>query len=284
MDLLAKRVLYIDLSHATYAIKLDADLHRFIGGFGAGLKLLATHQEEDPVVFSIGPLNGLFPFCSKTSIVCSDNGVIEDLYLGGSLSSRIRFAGVDSIVVHGRSKNPVILDIQDDTVLFSNAENTNPQSLGLPGKRSMFVYDTEKDKYVLDKYFNAPEKILEKKLLEKNVYGVVVTGSTSIDISDYEKYEELYKKILKLTDRLTVEKNNYPSCIGCPMGCQWSKVGEIGGNVLPHSLVACNYAEKVFSDVSITFSCLNFLGYDYTHEDIENFPEMIKKLIEELKQ
>ena len=59
-------------------------------------------------------------------------------------------------------------------------------------------------------------------------------------------------------------------------------MGEVGGNVLVHSLCACSYSTKIYSDVGTVFSCLNILGYDYTHEDIENLPKMVDKVLKEL--
>lgn len=277
-DLSAKKILYIDLNKSTAMVELNTDLKKYIGGVGLGLKILATSQDSDPIIFSVGPLNGFFPFCSKTSVVTNDRGVIEDIYIGGSLSSRIKFAGLDSIVIYGTSKKPVILDIHNDEVVFKPAD-IEPGSLGLPGKRSVITFDQNNEAAVLDNYFLAPERILERKLMEKNICGIAMTGSKTFEITDQEKYEDLYKRILKQINLVTVDEGYYPSCIGCPMGCKKSKVGEIGGNVIPHSLVACAYAEKIFSDIGIVFSCLNFLGYDYTHEDIENFPHLISEVM-----
>ena len=281
-DSLAKKILYIDLNKSTAMVELNTDLKKYIGGVGLGLKILATHQETDPVVFSVGPLNGFFPFCSKTSIVTNDRGVVEDLYIGGSLFSRIKFADLDAIVIYGTSRKAVILDIQNDEVVFKPAD-VEPGSLGLPGKRSVMVFVQNNETILLDNYFLAPERILERKLLEKNVFGISVTGSKTFDIVDREKYEELYRKVLSQISRVSVDEGYNPSCVGCPMGCKKSKVGEIGGNVIPHSLVACTYAEKIFSDIGIVFSCLNFLGYDYTHEDIENFPHLIREVMKDLE-
>jgi len=281
MASLAKNVLYVDLGRKTFDVKSDTDLHKYVGGVGVGIKLLADNFDRDPVIFSIGPLNGYFPYCSKTSIVANDNGVIEDIYIGGSLSSRLKFAGFDSIVVYGRASSPLTLDITDEEVAFKEVD-AKLGSLGLPGKRSVLSYDQEERTYFLDKYFSPPEKILEKKLLDKNLYNLVITGTKTFPVKRADKYGEIYKKLLGQTGLLTVEKDRHPSCVGCPMGCNRSKTGEIGGNVLTHSLVACTYAEKIFSDIGVVFSCLNVLGYDYTHEDIENFPELIKKVLEGL--
>ncbi len=274
-----KKILFVNLKKETFEVKAMPELDKYIGGLGIGLKLLQEYADQDPVIFSIGPLNGFFPFASKTSIIFQHEGVVEDIYVGGTLSSRIRFSGLDSIVLLNKSEKPQVLDITDENVTFRSTE-VDPNNLGLPGKRS--VIKPVLDKFVLDSYFETPEKLLEEKLVKKNVRGMVVTGTKVYEVVNRERYEELYTKILSRTNEVTVEKASNPSCAGCPVGCKHSKVGEIGGNVLVHSLVGCAFSENIYSNIGIVFSCLNILGYDYTHEDIEALPVLINDLLKEL--
>lgn len=279
MNLLAKKILYIDLATKEFEFKLDTDLTRFVGGVGLGLKVLLNNSDKNPVVFSIGPLNGFFPYASKTSVVLENDGVVEDIYLGGSLSFRMRFADLDSVVLLGNAKEPLVINIDDEKVTFYSATQ-DLDTLGLPGKRSILA--PVNGKLLVDRYFTTPESYLEKSLKEKNVSSMVITGSKTFAIDKPERYDQIYKALLQRINDVKVEKWFNPSCSGCPVGCNRSKVGEIGGNVLVHSLVACTYAENIYSDVGITFSCLNVLGYDYTHEDIENLPVLINGLLKEL--
>ena len=80
------------------------------------------YEEKNPIIFSIGPFNGLFPFASKTAVILQNEGNIEDVYLGGSLSSRIKFFGVDAILIYGKSQEKIILDIKDDIVAFKSGK------------------------------------------------------------------------------------------------------------------------------------------------------------------
>lgn len=279
MDFSAKRVLFINLEKHTSEVKSFPDLKKYIGGVGLGLKLLSNDIENDPLIFSIGPLNGLFPFVSKTSLVINNGGVVEDIYLGGSLSMRIKYMGIDAIVINGVSAAPTILDITDGEVSFKPME-TPIDTLGLPGKRSVLNFSEKK--LLLDDYFTTPDEFLENKLSEKKVFGIVITGTKTFPIKNPLKYEQLYKSLLERITDMQVLKGHNPSCSGCPMGCNKSKVGEIGGNVLIHSLVACTYAQNIYKDIGIVFSCLNTLGYDYTHEDLENLPILIENVLKEL--
>jgi len=275
METKAKKVLKIDLTAKECETKSFPDLHQYIGGAGLGIKLLEENKETDPVVLSVGPLNGFFPYASKTSITLLNNSVVEDLYLGGSLSLRIKFAGLDSIVLNGKAENETILSISNHKVEFIEP-TTEIGSLGLPGKKSVIKVG---EKVLLDDYFVAQENFLENKLIEKNIKGIVVTGTETYKPQAFEKYTELYHNILAREKDLKVQKKNNPSCSNCPLGCEHSKTGELGGNVLIHSLVACQYAENIYSDIGIVFSCLNVLGYDYTHEDIENLPGFIEETL-----
>ena len=279
METKIKNALIIDLASQTSEVKSFSDLNSYVGGIGVGLKLYENYKECNPIVFSVGPLNGFFPFASKTSVIVSDDGVIEDLYVGGNLSLRIRFSGVDSIVLCNKSKENVILDITNTSVSFK-PEDTDFNSLGLPGKRSLI--DMFAKEFLVQNYFSTPENFLEKCLLEKKIAGVCITGTETYKPVNFPAYEKLYNEILDKKEDLRVEAGIYPSCSNCPMGCGKSKVGEIGGNVLIHSLVACHFADKIYSDIGVVFSCLNVLGYDYTHEDLENLPKLIEDTIKRI--
>ena len=279
IDLSAKKVLTLDLNNKTAEAKSFVDLNKYLGGVGLGLKLMEIYTDKNPLVISIGPLNGFFPFASKTSVIISDDGVIEDLYVGGNLSLRIKFSGVDSIVLCNKSAENVILDITNTSVSFK-PEITDFNSLGLPGKRSLI--DMSGKEFLVQNYFSTPENFLEKCLLDKKIYGMCITGTETYKPQNFSAYEKLYGEILSKKDELRVEAGIYPSCSNCPMGCGKSKFGEIGGNVLLHSLVSCQYADKIYSDIGIVFSCLNSLGYDYTHEDLENLPKLIEDTLKGL--
>ena len=277
MDSLNKQILYINLEKSESEAKTFSDLRSYIGGVGFGLKLLSIYKDEDPIIFSVGPLNGFFPFASKTSVVFQNEGSVEDIYFGGSLSFRLKFLGIDALVLSGISKNPVVINI-DDVVSFMKMDE-DIKLHGLPGKRS--ILSLESKGLFLDGYFQASERILEKKFVEKNVKSIILTGTKTFSIVNEERYRKIYKEILGRTNELSVKKGEYPSCSGCPMGCINSGIGEIGGNVLVHCLVGCSFAEKIYSDVGTIFSCLNSLGYDYTHEDIENAPRLITETLTE---
>ena len=111
MNFLNRKVLYVNLAKHSFEIKTYPDLHAYLGGLPLGLKLVDLNRDKSPLVFAVGPLNGLFPFVSKTCILEFDPAGsvgekdLDEFYLGGSLSSRIRFAGFDALVVVGKSSD-----------------------------------------------------------------------------------------------------------------------------------------------------------------------------------
>lgn len=275
-----KKVLYVDLAKRECEVKSHPDISKYIGGVGLAAKLMLDFEGEDPLIFSVGPLNGFFPFVSKTSLLFKDEGKVFDTYLGGSLSTRVKFAGLDALVIFGSTREPIVLDIMDEKAHFRSVE-TEVDSLGLPGKRS--VLDLDEEKVKLDGYFESTGNVLHKKMIKKNLKALVITGSKTFGIKDKERFYEIYTQILGRVGDLGVGEGGNPSCSGCPMGCSKSKVGEKDGNVLVHSLVACTYAEPIYSDANVVFSCLNTLGFGYTHEDIENFPKLVYDVLDRLK-
>ena len=65
-----------------------------------------------------------------------------------------------------RSEKPVVLDIVDEKVSFKPV-GEDVGSLGLPGKRS--VLDLDENRASLDAYFEGPNNILHKILIQKNL-------------------------------------------------------------------------------------------------------------------
>lgn len=274
-----KKILYIYLDSLTFEIKSHDDYWQYLGGVGLGAKVLSTAENKSAVVFSVGPLNGFFPFASKTSVLFRSSGELHDTYLGGSLSWRLRFTGLDSVVLSGKSENPVVIDLVDEAVNFKSSD-VSLADLGLPGKQSSLEVA---GKVILDGYFESGEESLAKVLKGKNIVGINVTGTKDFEIEDKEKFQVAYDSVLAQINKMTVEKAGNPSCSGCPMGCNLSRVGEVGGNFLVHSLTACAYAGEIYSNPNVVFSCLDALGYGYTHEDIEKSPGLVESLMEELK-
>jgi len=243
--------------------------------------------DYDPVVISVGPLNGYFPFVSKTCFILENDGVIEDLYIGGSLSLRLAYSGVDSIVLAGAADSNLVLDILDQSVRFIDIDkNTSGgmdfSSLGLPGRRS--VLQMEKANLFLDGYFGFKLGFVERKFIFKRLVGICLTATKTTNINNMDKYSKLFNEILAQEGSMGVSPAGRPSCSGCPLGCSESQTGEMGGNILLHSLVACGFAQNIYSNLGTVFACLDVLGYSYTHEQLEALPDLFSSTLKEIEE
>ena len=127
-------VLRIDLNEPRVTVEtLDRRVAEdFIGARGMGVKYL--YDEIDPrvdaldarnkLIFVTGPLTGTgAPGGSRYMVVTKGplTGAIGESSAGGAFSSAIKYAGYDMIILEGRSRRPVYLWIDDDTVEVRDA-------------------------------------------------------------------------------------------------------------------------------------------------------------------
>lgn len=115
-------VLHVDLSARSLRQEVipEAVTATLLGGRGIGDWLLWHNlkpgidplAEENVLIFSPGLLNGTSaPTAGRTTILCKSplTGFYLKTGAGGRFGAALRFAGVDHIVVHGRSETPVLL-------------------------------------------------------------------------------------------------------------------------------------------------------------------------------
>jgi aldehyde:ferredoxin oxidoreductase len=127
------KILEIDLSSRTYKARpLSDDLvQKFIGGRGLGAYYAVTEYkagknplDEDAFIFvGPGPLNGTACPSTRTSFVNKSpyTGLMGHAETGAHFGNEIKWAGWDGIYIKGRSRKPVWLKIENDTVEFKDA-------------------------------------------------------------------------------------------------------------------------------------------------------------------
>ncbi len=126
------RILHIDLTEQRYEIAQRVDLvEASLGGAGLAIRLLEEEcppgaeplGPENPVVFAVGPLVGLFPLASKTVAMFKSphTGNLGESHAGGRSAAAIRLAGYGAIVLHGASQRPIYLVIDGERVHFRDA-------------------------------------------------------------------------------------------------------------------------------------------------------------------
>lgn len=127
-----RNVLNIDLTSKRFWVEEREDLfEQYLGGVGVASKLLSEEcpqgvdplGPENPIIFAVGPLNGLFPLASKT-VACFKSPLTKNYgesHAGGRSSISIRLAGYGAIVIKGASNTPVYLAVYGPKVHFRDA-------------------------------------------------------------------------------------------------------------------------------------------------------------------
>ena len=217
-------VLYIDLTRRRFEIKQRKDLfERYVGGAGVAAQLLQKScpegcdplGPENPIVFAVGPLTGLFPLASKTVAMFKSphTGNLGESHCGGRSAVAIRMAGYGAIVIEGKSETPVYLAVHGGHVYFRDASTLWGMSSSLtvgrvirereagPGLRTIMRIGLAGEKMVTyacvgaETYRHFGRLGLGAVFGSKNLKAVVVSGKRSLPVADNKAYRGLYKDI-----------------------------------------------------------------------------------------
>jgi len=131
-DKFLQNVLYIDLTRRRFWVENRKDLfEKYLGGVGIATQLLLEEcpknidpfDPENPIIFAVGPLTGVYPLASKTVAMfkSSHTGNLGESHAGGRSAIAIRSAGYGAIVIKGASETPVYLAIHESKVYFRDA-------------------------------------------------------------------------------------------------------------------------------------------------------------------
>jgi aldehyde:ferredoxin oxidoreductase len=126
------KILHIDLSRKRFWVEERPELfERYLGGVGVGIRLLLEEcpkgadplGPENPIIFAVGQLNGLFPVASKTVALFKSPHTcnLGESHAGGRSATAIRMAGYGAIVIKGSSDIPIYLTITSQEVGFRDA-------------------------------------------------------------------------------------------------------------------------------------------------------------------
>jgi aldehyde:ferredoxin oxidoreductase len=218
------RVLLIDLNKNEFHVEDRRDIFEtHLGGTGAAIRLLDEYcpkgcdplAPENPVIFAVGPLTGLFPLASKTVAMFKSplTGDLGESHCGGRSAIAIRMAGYGAIVIRGASETPIYLSISSNNVQFRNAKTlwgmgssftvgrVVRQNETSPGLRTIMRIGRAGEELVsyacvtTETYRHFGRLGLGAVLGSKKVKAIAIAGKRSLQVDDNRQYRKLYDEI-----------------------------------------------------------------------------------------
>ena len=222
-----RRVLYIDLGKEDAWVEERQDLFdQWMGGTGVGIKLLMEECPEGvdplspkaPIIFCIGPLNGMFPVATKMVATFKSplTGELGESYAGGRLPLAARFAGHEAIVIRGAAERPSYISINNSEVKIKDATSIwgiEAQTVGMilrehepgTGRRSIIRIGPAGENLVryagvlVDTYRHLGRLGLGAVFGSKKLKAMVISGTEHVEIPDHKRYREVYNKLYQTT-------------------------------------------------------------------------------------
>ena len=213
-------ILHINLSNKTYRFEHpDSELYRtWIGGRGlAGFYLfpyvtLPWDNPEMPLVLMAGPLVGTSAPSSGQICVMSRSpltSTVGDGSMGGSFGTELKKAGLDGIVITGRSDRICGIAIADKTIQFEEAETFSQMKTvqvykRLKHKGAVAVVGPAAENRVLfanvivNGGFSAGRNGLGLVFASKGLKYITVKGSGQVSIYDQHGLQQAREDILRL--------------------------------------------------------------------------------------
>ena len=276
------KVLYVDLAKKSSRIEKRPELFaQNLGGAGAAIRLLAEEcpqgcdplAPDNPIVFAVGPLTGLFPLASKTVAMFKSphTGDLGESHCGGRSAVAIRLAGLGAIVLKGASELPIYLSIHDRKVSFhdaralwgmksnSTAGRIIRQNQPGQGVRTIMRIGTAGEKLVsyaavtTETYRHFGRLGLGAVFGSKKLKAVLVAGKSSIPVSDGKLYRALYDEIYQAAVNSSMMKKYHD--LGTPENVL--PLNELGG--LPTRNLAAGRFEDA-ANISGEKLASDFLG------------------------
>lgn len=220
-----KRVLYIDLTKKKFWIEDRSELFtNYLGGTGVAIRLLHENcpydidpfSPDNPIIFAVGPLNGLFPIASKTVAMFKSphTGNLGESHAGGRSALAIRMAGYGAIVIKGKSERPSYIAIHSDKVYFKDATTLWGLKEGVSvgrlirrrepgaGLRTIMRIGPAGERLIsyacvtLETYRHFGRLGLGAVFGSKNLKAVVISGKRDLNVTNFKEYKQLYEDLL----------------------------------------------------------------------------------------
>lgn len=219
------RVMEVNLDTGKGRVIQREDLVDSLGGSGLAASLYQEYglpgepafHPGQPLVFAIGPLNGLFPLMSKVVLGFKSpyNGFYAETHAGGRLGIIMRFADIDALVIRGKARGPSYLVAGSRGLALEDARHlwgldTNEAArlirqkekrarghrsiirIGVSGENLVKISGINVDTF---RHFGrlGAGAVMGSKLLK----AIMLTGDTSFELGFGPSYQKLYRKLFK---------------------------------------------------------------------------------------
>lgn len=217
-------VLTIDLTNRRFSLEERPDLfNEYIGGVGVGIKLLEENcpvgadplGPANPIIFTVGPLTGLYPLASKTVAMFKSplTGNLGESHAGGRSAVAISSAGYGAIIIKGKSESPIYISINNEKVHFRDASGIwgiqNSTTVGRivreleigGGMRTIMRIGGAGEKMVkyacvtTETYRHFGRLGLGAVFGSKLLKAICISGGHSVTVKDTKRYRETYDEI-----------------------------------------------------------------------------------------
>ena len=243
-----RNVLHIDLSDKNFRVEERRDLfEKYIGGAGVAIQLL--HEEcpegcdalapENPIIFAVGPLTGLFPLASKTVAMFKSphTGNLGESHCGGRSAVAIRMAGYGAIVLKGASDSPIYIAIHGNRVYFRDASSLWGMGSNITAGRIIREHEPGAGLRTIMRIGRAGEKLVSYACVTTETYrhfgrlglgavfgskklkAVMISGKRTLAVRDSEEFKQTYDEI-------------YQAAVASPLMKKYHDLGT-AENILP---------------------------------------------------
>ncbi len=217
----AGKIAMINLSDASikdYPIS-DKDKELFLGGKTLAAKIIydafnekvEAFSPENIIAITTSPLTGSTSPCSSRfniSTISPLTSLLVSSNCGGSFGLHLKRAGYDGLVIYGKSKDKVYIDITDEEIAIKNAEHLWGKNTG---EAQQLLGEKNRGKLVIgiagENMVRYAAVISEERAAGrggvgavfgfKNLKGIVASGKINMEIYDREKIKKHNQKWIK---------------------------------------------------------------------------------------
>jgi aldehyde:ferredoxin oxidoreductase len=232
-------ILHINLSTRTHEVEkpsLTGVYSRYIGGKGLGGYFLRRcgqlewdHPEmmvglfTGPLVATLSPTSGRAHMISKSPLT----NLVGDSSVGGKLATALKRAGWDGVVITGKSRRPVGLEIDDNRVVFQDADQLrgldteavharlNPKKASLACIGPAAENGVRFASVTVDRHYAAGRTGMGLCLAAKNLKYLLVRGTGRTRVHNVSRLKQAREEILRLTAASPALMGQYGfTCLG----------------------------------------------------------------------